>query len=87
MVADELTPTSRSKPDDASYYEAWVKVGDTPPTDESELRYLDSSTTAELLVKYAGKYAGKTAHYMVRWVNSRKEKGPWSQTVSATITA
>lgn len=87
LVTDELTPTSRSKPDDATHYEAWVKIGDTPPADESELRYVDSSTTATLVVKFTAADVGKLAHHMVRWVNSRKEKGPWSQTVSATITA
>jgi hypothetical protein len=87
LVTDEMTPKSRSKPKDSSYYEVWVKVGDAPPVDESELRFLDTGTTAEFIARYAGKDAGKMAHYMVRWVNSRKEKGPWSQTVSATITA
>jgi hypothetical protein len=87
LVTDELTPNSRSKPDDTTHYEVWVKVGDTPPADESELRFVDISSTASLIVKYKGTDAGKTAHYMARWVNSRKEKGPWSQTVSATITA
>lgn len=29
----------------------------------------------------------KTAHYMLRWVESGGEKGPWSETVSATISA
>ncbi|HEY0405584.1 MAG TPA: hypothetical protein VGC89_07635 [Pyrinomonadaceae bacterium] len=85
-VTDEFTPTSRSKPKGVTYYEVWVKVGDSPPVDESELRFLDTGTTSTFNVKYTGRDAGKTAHYMVRWVNSRKEKGPWSQTVSATIT-
>jgi hypothetical protein len=50
-------------------------------------RFLDTSSTASFVVEYEGADGGKTAHYMLRWVNSRKEKGPWSQTVSATITA
>lgn len=86
-VTDELTPTSRSKPQDASYYEVWVKVGGNAPVGASELRFLDTSTTSSFVAEYDGEDAGKTAHYMLRWVNSRKEKGPWSQTVSATITA
>jgi len=27
------------------------------------------------------------AHYMLRWVNTRGQKGPWSETASATIGA
>lgn len=86
-VTDELTPTSRSKPSGTSYYEVWVKVGGSAPVDASELRFLDTSTTSNFVAEYSGADAGKTAHYMLRWVNSRKEKGPWSQTISATITA
>lgn len=86
-MMDELTPTSRSRPKGVSYLEIWVKVGDPAPTDPSQLRFVDTSTTASFVVEYDGADGGKTAHYMARWVNSRKEKGPWSQTVSATITA
>lgn len=87
MVTDELTPTSRSKPSGTSYYEVWVKIGGNAPASPDELRFLDTSTTSAFVAEYSGADAGKTAHYMLRWVNSRKEKGPWSQTVSATITA
>ncbi len=87
MVTDEMTPTSRAKPKGVSHYEVWVKVGDAPPVDASQLRFLDTSTTASFDVDYEGADGGKIAHYMLRWVNSRKQKGPWSHTVSATITA
>ena len=30
---------------------------------------------------------GKPAHYMLRWVNSRGETGPWGETATATIGA
>ena len=30
---------------------------------------------------------GNTAHYMLRWVATTGEKGPWSETASATIGA
>lgn len=28
---------------------------------------------------------GQTAHYMLRWVSTGGEKGPWSELVSATV--
>jgi hypothetical protein len=31
--------------------------------------------------------AGKTAHYMLRWVRTTEEKGPWSETAGATVEA
>jgi hypothetical protein len=33
----------------------------------------------------AGADAGKTAHYMLRWVSTTAENGPCSETASATI--
>jgi hypothetical protein len=30
---------------------------------------------------------GKTAVYMVRWVNTQGEKGPWSEVTTATVAA
>jgi hypothetical protein len=32
-----------------------------------------------------GADAGKNAHYLVRWITSRGDAGPWSETASATI--
>ncbi len=64
----------------------WIKIGDPAPTDPSQLRFLDVDTSTPYKVEFQGEDAGKTAHYMLRWVNTKGEQGPWSQTVSATIT-
>ena len=37
--------------------------------------------------EYPGTDGGKQAHYMLRWVNTRGETGPWSETATATIGA
>lgn len=83
---DELTPTSRAKPDGVTGCEIWIKIGGTPPADPSEMRYLATDTRSPYVVEFDGADAGKTAYYMLRWVNSRGERGPWSQTISAMIT-
>ncbi len=44
-------------------------------------------TRAPYTRDYAGAQGGKPAHYMLRWVNSRGETGPWSETATATIGA
>ena len=36
---------------------------------------------------YSGTDADKVARYMLRGINTRGEKGPWSETASATIGA
>jgi hypothetical protein len=84
---DETTPTSLAKPDGVMGCEIWVKVGNAAPADDSELRFLGLDTRSPYTAEYDGGDAGKTAYYMLRWVNGKGEQGPWSQTVSATVTA
>jgi hypothetical protein len=62
-----------------------MKVGGEPPIDASELTFVAAATRSRYAVEFSGTDAGKAAHYMLRWVSSRGEKGPWSQTVSATV--
>jgi|ERR1044072_3699669 hypothetical protein len=83
---DEQTPGSRAKPAGVMGCEIWVSVGPTPPVDASECRYLATDTATPYTAEYTGADGGKIAHYLLRWVNTRGERGPWSQTVSATIT-
>lgn len=82
---DEATPNNNAKPDGVMGCEIWVKVGNAP-ADPSELHFLGLDTRTPYTAEYGGEDAGKIAHYMLRWVNSKGKQGPWSQTVSATIT-
>jgi hypothetical protein len=82
---DEDKPRSKAKPAGVAGCEIWVKVGGAPPADPSELRYVATDTATPYLAEYLGADAGKTAHYWLRWLNTRGEPGPWSDTVSATI--
>jgi len=86
---DETTPTRRAKPAGVMGCEIWVKVAaqNEPPSDPGELRFVGLDTATPYMVEYGGEDGGKTAHYMLRWVRSDGAKGPWSETVSATITA
>lgn len=88
--ADEQTPTRRAKPKGILGAEVWVKLtdaGDPPPAGPVELTFLMLSTRTPAVAEYRGEDAGKTAHYMVRWLNRRGDPGPWSETASATVGA
>lgn len=88
--ADEATPTKRAKPAGVMGCEIWVKVaptGEPAPADPNELSFVAMDTASPFVTEYDGANGGKTAHYMLRWVRTSGEKGPWSETVSATITA
>jgi hypothetical protein len=84
---DELTPGNRAKPAGVTGCELWVKIGGVAPTDPSELNYLATDTRTPYTAVFDGADGGKIAYYMLRWVNRRGDRGPWSQTVAGTITA
>ena len=82
---DEETPNSIKKPEGVRACEIWHKIDGPPPVDESEVTYVASDSRTPYIVHYDGGDAGKMAHYMLRWINTRDEHGPWSETISATI--
>jgi hypothetical protein len=88
--ADEATPTRVAKPAGVMGAEIWVKIaplGDPPPSDPSTLTFLAVDTRTPYTLDFDGADGGKNAHYLVRWVNTRGQKGPWSETATATIGA
>ena len=85
VVANEADPFGDPVPG-VQGCEIWVKVDGPPPADPSELKYLATDTRTPYLAEYDGSQAGKPAYYMLRWVSTRGETGPWSQTIAATIT-
>ncbi len=82
--SDEATPTSRAKPTGVHGCEIWMKIGEAPAT-VNELTYLATSTASPHIVSFGESDAGKKAHYRLRWVNTRGERGPWSTLFGATI--
>lgn len=88
--SDEATPTRRAKPAGVMGCEIWVKVtvaGEAAPASADELSFITLDTASPYITEFDGSDGGKTAHYMLRWVKSGGDKGPWSETISATITA
>ena len=83
---DELSPTSRAKPTGVQGCEIWTKVGDPAPAGPSDVHYLALDTRTPYVVRFDAADAGKTAYYILRWISTRGETGPWSATVSGTIT-
>jgi len=84
---DEGSKKGSAKPAGVRACEIWLKIGGAPPIDESEVKYLATDTKAPYNAHFEGVDGGKTAHYMLRWVNTRGEVGPWSETISVTISA
>ena len=83
---DEATPKSKAKPKGVFAAEVWCYIGTTAPTSPEQFKFVAIDTATPYLLEHEPADAGKTAYYNLRWVNSHQEAGPWSETVSATIT-
>jgi len=84
---DESTPGSRAKPAGVRGCELWLKIGGAAPLGPTEVTYVATDTKTPYIYHFLGTDAGKTAHWMLRWVNTKNEAGPWSETISVTISA
>lgn len=82
---DSATPKSHAKPKGVMGCEIFVKIGGPAPADASECTFLALDTASPYLAAYSGGDANKMAHYLLRWATGGGDKGPWSETVSATI--
>ncbi len=56
-------------------------------TDPAALTFLTMTTKPSFRAEFKAGEGGKTAVYMARWVNTRGEKGPWSEVTTATVAA
>jgi len=55
--------------------------------DPALFTFLTMTTRPTLRTDFPSTAGGKTAAYMLRWVNARGEKGPWSEVCAATVAA
>lgn len=55
--------------------------------DPSTFTFLTMTTRPSFRAEFKAGEGGKTAVYMARWVNTRGEKGPWSEITTATVAA
>ena len=86
---DTASSESRARPEYASGCEIWcaITAAATPaPADETAYRNLGVNSASPFTVQYTMAEGGKNAHYLLRWVTKDGEKGPWSETLTATIT-
>jgi len=55
--------------------------------DPSTFGFLTMTTRPTFRADFKLDEGGKKALYMARWINTRGEKGPWSEICSATVAA
>ena len=62
------------------------KISRAPPVDYKECRYIATDSKMPYTYDFDGADTGKTAFYLLRWVNNKGETGPWRPLAQATIT-
>jgi len=82
---DESTPQLKAKPRGVHACELRVFIGEQPPSDESGYTFLAYDTRTPYVHPHDLVDAGKTAYYMLRWLNAKLEPGPWGDVVRAKI--
>jgi hypothetical protein len=75
----------RGKPDGQHGVEIRWAILDSPPTTINDLINSSFSTRSPFLLDFDENQRGKTVYFCLRWENTRGEKGPWSEIVSAII--
>jgi hypothetical protein len=76
---------SKAKP--AGQHGAQIRwaVSDMPIVDVSELTRSSIDTHTPFTLEFEGHERGKTVYFCLCWENTRGERGPWSEIVSAII--
>lgn len=85
---DSSTPTKKSKPPGVAGLElrmALTTQGEATPTDVTTFQFMAIDSATPYTVEFAPADGGKNAHFIGRWVNSSGQHGPWSETVSMTV--
>jgi hypothetical protein len=84
---DKDTPLSRKRPEGVQACEIFLKIGGDPPIDETTCKRVARDTATPYVFEFETADIGKTAYWLLRWVNGKDEPGPFGPLVSATITA
>jgi hypothetical protein len=84
---DETTPGSKAKPAGVVGAEVWggITAQGAPPPAAPDAYTMLAQDSSPHLVEQEAADTGKTAYYIMRWINTHGEQGPWSDAVSATI--
>ena len=78
-------PVPEAKPAGAIGLQLFVHVGDTPPEDPADARFLRFISRTPHAVDFKAEQVGKTAFYYARWQTATGETGPWSPVLRMTV--
>jgi hypothetical protein len=75
----------RSKPEGVHGAEIRWDFSDVPVVDPDSLVRSRFDTASPYTIEFAGEDRGRTVYIALRWENTRGEKGPWSEIMTAIV--
>jgi hypothetical protein len=84
QVRDQDTKSS-VKPNYVVGFELWRKIGGETAPNFDEMQLVEQVPRSSHKLIYTSADRAKNVWYLTRWVNTRGEKGPWSEIVSAIV--
>jgi hypothetical protein len=84
-ITDPETPNTKAKPKGVARINVYRYIGASPPSGLSDYAFIGSATTSKYVSKFGDGDIGKKAFYILQYENTRGERGPVSDSVSATI--
>jgi hypothetical protein len=84
---DTTMPGTKARPAGVIGAEIWgaITAQGAPAPAVPDGYHMLAQDRSPHLCEHEAEDTGKTAYYILRWVNTHSEKGPWSDAVSATI--
>lgn len=82
---DNESPLSKAKPPGVDACEIFLKIGEEAPVDETTCARIARDTATPYTFEFNVADVGKTAHWLLRWVNRKDEHGPFGVVMSAKI--
>jgi hypothetical protein len=75
----------RSKPEGVHGAEISWDFSDVPVEDPDKLVHSRFDTASPYTIEFNGEDRGRTVYIALRWENTRGEKGPWSEIITAIV--
>lgn len=84
-IVDPEKPTTKAKPDGVARINIYRYIGAAAPVNISQYSNIGSTTKAKYVSNFADEDVGKKAWYIFEYENTRSERGPKSDAISAAI--
>lgn len=83
--ADEGTPTKKAKPAGVTACLLQFKKGGTAPAADADWEFLAIDSGTPYVAEFDSADAGAAVWVRGCWINSRQQRGPWSNTLSTRV--